>query len=199
MSARRKNFLPTDLGGGCRMEVLEALAHNSPRTVKDLSEDLDLSYMGVKSQCLLLEKSGYLESRRRRRSQGRPEVLYSLAERSHELFPSHGFPLAFSLMEHIARLHGKQAPLKLLFLHFQSKAETYLTRIDGTTPEDRAGQLATLRSAEGYYCRFEPGPPAVLMDGHDPLANLFKNFPEALAFETEALSRVIGVRLEITH
>ncbi len=178
------------------MEVLEALARSSPRTVKDLAAELGLSYMGVKSQCLVLEKSGYLESRRRRRSQGRPEVLYSLADRSHELFPSHGFPLAFSLLDHIARLHGKQTPLKLLFLHFQSATETYLSKIDGSTPKERATQLAALRTAEGYYCRFEAGPPAMLVDGHDPLALLFKKFPEAAVFETEALSRVIGVRLE---
>jgi len=178
------------------MEVLEALARNSPRTVKDLSDELGLSYMGIKSQCLVLEKSGYLESRLKRRKQGRPEVLYSLADRAHELFPSHGFPLAFSLLDDIARLHGKQVPLKLLFLHFQSKTETYLSKIDGTTPEERATQLAALRTAEGYYCRFDAGPPAMLVDGHDPLALLFRKFPEATAFETEALSRVIGVRLE---
>ncbi len=180
------------------MDVLEALARSSPRTVKDLSSELGLSYMGVKSQCLVLEKSGYLESRRKRRSQGRPEVLYSLAEHAHELFPSHGFPLAFSLLDHIARLHGKQAPLKILFLHFQTKAESYLSQIDGSTPKERAKQLAALRTAEGYYCRIEAGPPDVLVDGHDPLAPLFKKFPEAAAFETEALSRVVGVRLERT-
>lgn len=178
------------------MEVLEALARDSPRTVKNLSEELGLSYMGIKSQCLVLEKSGYLDSRRKRRSQGRPEVLYFLADRAHELFPSHGFPLTFSLLEHIARLHGKQAPLKLLFLHFQSKTETYLAQINGSSPTERAKQLAVLRSAEGYYCRLIPGPPAMLVDGHDPLAPLFKKFPEAAAFETEALSKVIGVHLE---
>ncbi len=180
------------------MAILEALAHDSPRTVKDMSGELGLSYMGVKSQCLALEKCGYLGSRRKRRSQGRPEVLYFLAERSHDLFPSHGFPLAFSLLDHIARLHGKQAPLKLLFLHFQSKTEVYLSQIKGATPVERATQLAALRAGEGYYSRFEAGPPARLVDGHDPLAPLFKKFPEAASFEVEALSKVVGVRLERT-
>lgn len=178
------------------MEILESLARSSPQTVRDLAADLGLSYMGIKSQCVLLEKSGYLETRRKRRRQGRPEILYSLAERSHGLFPSHGFPLAFSLLEHIARLHGKQAPLKLLFLHFQSQADACLSKIDGSTPEARARQLAALRAEEGYYSRFETGPPARLLDGHDPHGPLFKKFPEAAAFETEALSRVVGVRLE---
>jgi predicted ArsR family transcriptional regulator len=180
------------------MEILESLARNSPQTVKDLAVDLGLSYMGIKSQCLLLEESGYLETRRKRRRQGRPEILYSLADRSHDLFPDHGFPLVFSLLDQVSRLYGKQSLLKLVFLHFQSKAEAYLSAIDGTTPESRAMELATLRSAEGYYSRFEPGPPAVLVDGHDPLRPLFKKFPEAAAFETEALSRVVGVRMERT-
>ena len=180
------------------MEILESLARSSPQTVKDLASDLGLSYMGVKSQCLLLENSGYLETRRKRRKQGRPEILYFLADRSHELFPSHGFPFAFSLLDQVSRLYGKQALLKLVFLHFQTKAEAYLSAMDSSAPEARARELAALRSAEGYYSHFEAGPPAMLVDGHDPLAPLFKKYPEAAAFETEILSRVVGVQMERT-
>lgn len=196
MIARRRGFLPKGLGGGCRLDVLEAVARQPERTVRDLAVELGLSYMGIKSQCVALEKQGYLSSRKKRRKQGRPEVLYSLAAQARSLLPSAGFPLAFELLEQSSRLFGKQSPQKLLFLFFQEKADRYARELKAKSPLQRAGELAALRDSEGYFAMFDPGPPAAIVQGHDPLETLLLKFPEAAKFETESLSRLLGVRLE---
>jgi predicted ArsR family transcriptional regulator len=179
--------------------VIEALAFRADQTVKDLADELGFSYMGIKSQCVALEKEGYLKSRRKRRKQGRPEVLYSLDERSRQLFPDEGFALAFSILQSTERIQGKQAALKLLFLHFQAKAEAYAAAMKGDSPRARAQELAELRSGEGCFVRFEAGPPARLLQGHDPLAALFEKYPEAITYETDALARVVGASLTRSH
>jgi len=171
---------------------LESLAYASDRTVGEIAVELKLSYMGVKAQCVSLEKEGYLSTRRNSRRQGRPEVLYSLAPKAREIFPNGGQELSLSLLNHVARLHGKQTPLKLLYLHFQSMADRYAAAMTDGTPAGRATQLAALRSQDGYFTRFLPGPPTILRQGHDPLAELHSHFPEAITYETEALARALG-------
>ena len=46
-----------------------------------------MSYMGIKDHCLALEKDGYLDTWRRPKPVGRPEMLYRLTDRARELFP----------------------------------------------------------------------------------------------------------------
>lgn len=171
---------------------MEALAFSSDRTVGEVATELKLSYMGVKAQCVLLEKEGYLAKRRNSRRQGRPEVLYALAPKAREIFPNGGQELSLSLLDHVARLHGKQTPLKLLYLHFQSMADRYAAAMTDDTVAGRASQLAELRCHDGYFTRFLPGPPAILRQGHDPLAELYRHFPEAIGYETEALAKALG-------
>jgi len=45
-----------------------------------------MSYMGVKQHCVELEEEGYLDTWRRSKGIGRPEMIYRLTARSHELF-----------------------------------------------------------------------------------------------------------------
>ncbi len=197
MTRSGKSLLPKDLIQGSRREILEALVRHPELACHQLAGEVGKTYMGTKNQCDFLSRAGYLVVRRQEEPQrGRPELLYSLSERARAIFPQQGFSFAFALIEDAGRLFGPQAPRKLLFLFFQSLEKRYKATLQGTTPEERAQELALLRSTEGYGSAFFPGSPAVISEGLDPLEPLHKQFPETIEFETTAISRALGATVE---
>ncbi|MCX7868746.1 MAG: transcriptional regulator, partial [Terrimicrobiaceae bacterium] len=185
--------LPRGLGGGCRARVIELLASSPPLTVSSIARALRLSYMGVKSQCVKLEKLGYLATSQQHRARGRPELLYRLTPKGRALFPLGGVELALSLLDHAARLAGPQLPEKALFAHFQAKGEEYAAALRAKDPSARAAELAELRAAEGCFSRFESEGIPRIVEAHSPLHRLFQKYPECRKFETAAISKALGV------
>ncbi len=178
------------------MAILEALARNAESSAAQLAKEFQMSYMGARSQCLALEKSGYLSSRLQAvEGRGRPEIMYSLTPRSRNIFPQAGVPLIASLLGHAERLFGRQAPAKLLFLHFKELGDRYVRELEGLPAAERPAALAQIRSADGYVSAFDPGPPPALIEGHSPLAALQKEYPETIATETEVIGRALGGRV----
>lgn len=184
--------LPTELAGGSRLKLLELIKSEPDLTVRQLAERLDMSYTGVKAQCVILEKKGYLSARLRRRPFGRPEVLYVLKEKARPLFPEGGVDVSLSLLDQCRKLFGPQAPEKVLFLHFQSQADEIRAALGEGTLAERATALAAMRTAAGYYSQFEPSAPPRLVERHSPLAGLFKVWPQAMAMETAMLAKILG-------
>ncbi len=108
-----------------------------------------MSYMGVKQHCLDLQRDGYLDTWRNPKPIGRPEMLYRLTRKSHELFPVQSHEMLLQVLAAARQLFGPTAPAKLLFVHFREKTEAYRTRLRGETIEDRAKWFARLRDREG--------------------------------------------------
>ena len=79
--------LIAEIGRSQRLQVLNKLKRTQGLAVKELSRKLKMSYMGVKQHCIELEKEGYLDTWRRPVPRGRPEMIYQLTRRAHELFP----------------------------------------------------------------------------------------------------------------
>lgn len=185
--------LPRGLGTGCRGRLLELLASSPPLSVSELSKALRVSYMGVKAQCVKLEKLGYLATQVRRRERGRPETLYRLTPKGRELFPQGGVELALSLLAQAAKLSGPPMPGKMLFAHFQERGEFYRQALKSASLAERARELAALRAAEGCFLRVEDREALRLIEAHNPLTRLFREYPEAVRFETAAISHALGV------
>lgn len=192
---RRKAKISRALGSGCRPAIVEALAERAPRTVGDLATELKLSYMGVKSQCIALEKSGHLKSSRRRGLRGRPEVLYSLTTKARGLLPDAGSPFSLALLEQSARLFGSQSPLKLLYQYFHELGTTYEAALpEGLTPRQRVFTLLDLLHNDGYLLRFEATETHALVESHNPLARILAAYPDAIAYQTDWLGRLLATR-----
>jgi predicted ArsR family transcriptional regulator len=149
-----------------------------------------MSYMGIKAQCLALEKSGHVTSRNKHHGRGRPQLIYRLTAKGQALFQSDDNRLAISLLHQARTLFGAAAAEKLLFLHFQKLADEYLKKIPlKASPEDRLATLAALRDAGGHMARIEAG---CLVESHVPLAGLFEAFPTAVGMEEALISKVLG-------
>ena len=170
--------------------VADVLKRSSGLPVGEIATRLGMSYMGVKAQCLALEKSGYITTRNQHCGSGRPQLVYRLTAKGQRLFQTDDHRLAVSLLHEARTLFGAAAAEKLLVLHFQNQAVWYLEKIpDKASQEERLAALAALRNAAGHMARVEGG---CLVESHVPLAGLFDAFPAAITMEETMISKVLG-------
>jgi len=180
-----------ELPGRSAYAVAKELKRSDGMAVGELAERLGMSYMGVKAQCLALEKSGHAVSRSTHCGAGRPHLIYRLSGRGQELFQSGDHRLALSLLREAQALFGPAAAEKLLYLHFQRQAAAYAEKIPPSgTWEEKLAALAELREAEGAMPRIEGG---ALVESHSPLAAIFEAYPAAAAMEDAMIAKAVGL------
>ena len=78
--------LLSEIGRTQRLEILNTLKRTKGLSVNELVTRMKMSYMGIKQHCLTLERDGYLDTWRRPQKMGRPEMVYRLTRRTHDLF-----------------------------------------------------------------------------------------------------------------
>ena len=77
----------SEVGRSQRMRIIETLKKTQGLSVNELGERLKLSYMGVKQHCDELERHGYVDTWRRPKPVGRPEMVYRLTPKAQVFFP----------------------------------------------------------------------------------------------------------------
>lgn len=172
-------------------------------SVNELVAKMKMSYMGIKQHCLTLERDGYLDTWRRPQRMGRPEMVYRLTKRTHDLFPCDSNELTLELLRSIKEIHGPNAPEKLLFNVYERKTARLKERVKGATIADRAKWLAREREKEGYMAQFvtdQEGGPQIL-ECHSPIMNLLDLYPIVGRLEQDMFEAILGtsVRREETR
>lgn len=191
--------LLAEIGKTQRITILETLKRKGSLSVGDLSKILKMSYMGVKQHCIQLHKSDYLDTWRKPSTAGRPQMLYRLTQKAHELYerPDNHFSLA--LLEASKKLFGAHAAEKLLFQVFQTLSSRYADRIRGESPEARARAFAKLRDEEGYVSEFVSQDGEIsIVEHHHPYLELLEHYPSWERMETEMVQKLIGARIRRT-
>jgi predicted ArsR family transcriptional regulator len=188
-------FLKTlrDLARPQIVAIIDILKRSEGLAVGEIAEKLKMSYMGVKQYCIELEKRGYLDTWRRAKETGRPELTYRLTEKAQMLFPQHSNELSLELIEAVRQLHGPTAVEKILYQYFVKKADAYAKRLKGQSLAERASSLAKLRDAEGHCAQVEcdPGHGLRLTEYHSPLAELARLYPSVGRMEESMISRLL--------
>lgn len=194
------NRLLSEIGRTQRLAIVYELKRSNGLPVKELARRLGMSYMGVKQHCLDLHRDGYLDTWRNPKPVGRPELLYRLTQKAHELFPAQSPELLLAVLRAARQLYGPTAPGKLLFVHFRERADAYRAKLRGDSSGERAKWFARVREREGCMSTFEPGPPVRIVERHSPMRELFEAFPELEGMERELFERVLGskVRRSVT-
>src|SRR6201987_4287301 len=113
--------LLSEIGRTQRLEILNSLKRTRGMSVNELVEKMGMSYMGIKQHCLTLQRDGYLDTWRRPQKMGRPEMVYRLTRRSHDLFPSDSNVFTLEVLKSVGDIYGPNAPEKLLYSIFEKK------------------------------------------------------------------------------
>ena len=193
-----------EIGRTQRLEILNSLKRSKGLSVNELVRKMKMSYMGIKQHCLTLQRDGYLDTWRRPQKMGRPEMVYRLTRRTHDLFQSDSNQFTLELLKSIQESYGPNAPEKLLYNVFERKTSALKSKVKGDTVEERAKWLARLRDSEGYMSQFineERQGETQILECHTPILNLLDRYPIIGRLEQDLFEGVLGtgVRREETR
>jgi predicted ArsR family transcriptional regulator len=190
--------LLAEIGRTQRLEILNSLKRSKGMSVNQLVGQLNMSYMGIKQHCSTLQRDGYLDTWRRPQKMGRPEMVYRLTPRTHDLFPADSNKFTLELLKSIREIHGPNAPEKLLYNVYERKTAALKAKVKGDTVADRAKWLAKVRDNEGFMSQFltdaKEGGPQIL-ECHSPAMNLVESYPIVGRLEQDMFEAVLGTRV----
>ena len=195
--------LLAEIGRTQRLEILNSLKRTKGMSVNELVGKMGMSYMGIKQHCLTLERDGYLDTWRRPQKMGRPEMVYRLTRRSHDLFPIDSNQFTLELLKSVHDIYGANGPEKLLYNVFEKRTAELKSKVKGENVVERAKWLAKVRDSEGYMAQFLPsekdGPQ--ILECHSPIFNLVEKYPIIGRLEQDMFEAVLGtsVRREETR
>jgi predicted ArsR family transcriptional regulator len=196
--------LLAEIGRTQRLEILNTLKRTKGLSVNELVARMKMSYMGIKQHCLTLERDGYLDTWRRPQKMGRPEMVYRLTRRTHDLFPCDSNDFTLELLKSVKEIYGANGPEKMLFNVFERKSAGLKSKAKGETVVDRAKWLASHREKEGFMSQYvaderEGGPQ--ILECHSPILNLLDQYPIIGRLEKDMFEAVLGteVRREETR
>ncbi len=186
-----------EIGRTQRLEILNSLKRSKGMSVNELVRKMKMSYMGIKQHCLTLQRDGYLDTWRRPQKMGRPEMVYRLTRRTHDLFQSDSNAFTLELLKSAGEAFGPNAPEKLLYNVFEQRTAALKSKMKGDDVTDRARWMARWRDAEGYMSQFsleEEGGPQIL-ECHSPIMNLLDAFPIVGRLEQDMFEAVLGTKV----
>jgi predicted ArsR family transcriptional regulator len=186
--------LISEIGRTQRLEILNSLKRTRGMSVNELVGKMKMSYMGIKQHCLTLHRDGYLDTWRRPQRMGRPEMVYRLTRRTHDLFQADSNQFTFDLLKSAQEIYGTNAPEKLLYNVFEKKTAALKTKAKGNTVAERAKWLARFRDGEGYMTQLitgDEGGPKIL-ECHSPIMNLLERYPIIARLEQDMFEAVLG-------
>jgi predicted ArsR family transcriptional regulator len=190
--------LISEIGRTQRLEIINSLKRTKGMSVNELVDRMKMSYMGIKQHCITLHRDGYLDTWRRPQKMGRPEMVYRLTRRSHDLFQADSNQFTLELLKAAQEIYGPNAPEKLLYSIFKKKTATLKAKAKGDTVAERAKWLAHARDGEGYMAQFindsKNGGPQIL-ECHSPIMNLLDEYPIIGRFEQDMFDSVLGTRV----
>ena len=190
-----------EIGRSQRLDILTALKRDGGKSVKELAAQFGMSYMGIKQHCLSLEKEGYLDTWRRPKPVGRPEMLYRLTKRADSLFPEVRNPLTIEILDVVQQTYGLSAPTKILFGIYNHRAEVYRRQLPTGSLPERALEFSHLRAADGYMSQYglaetasggqRPVSRPCIVERHSPIEDVLRKYPIIARLEKELFERVL--------
>jgi predicted ArsR family transcriptional regulator len=177
--------------------IFDAIKRSGGLSVAEIARELKMSYMGIKQHCLDLEKKGYLDTWRRPKEVGRPELAYRLTSKAQALYPQWTNELSIELLESVRQLYGATAAEKILFTYLTRKGEAYAKKIKGPSVIEKATALARLRDAEGYCAQvdYDPQLGFRLTEFHNPLREVMELYPSVARMEETMMTRLLQAKV----
>jgi predicted ArsR family transcriptional regulator len=186
----------SELGRSQRLRIIHMLKKTQGLAIGELASRLDLSYMGVKQHCEELERQGFLDTRRRPKPIGRPEIVYRLTAKASSFFPAAANPATIKILQAARQLYGPNAPEKLLVALFRETTKWYAERLKEGDLKTRAGRLAKIRDEEGCLSEFVDGPQLLILEYHSSIMDLIEAFPLVRRLEKEMFERLLQTHVE---
>ena len=186
----------SELGRSQRLRIIHMLKKTQGLAIGELASRLDLSYMGVKQHCEELERQGFLDTRRRPKPIGRPEIVYRLTPKASSFFPAAANPATIKILQAARQLYGPNTPEKLLVALFREKTKGYAEQLKEGDLKTLATRLAKIRDEEGCLSEFVDGPQRLILEYHSSIMDLIEAFPLVRRLEKEMFEKLLQIHVE---
>ncbi len=189
------NSLLSNLIKDSRYNILFELKINPGLSIGELTKKINLSYMGVKQHCAALEKEGFLETRKRQKSVGRPEIVYCLTEKADVFFPKDCSSFTEQLLRAIESIYGSLAVDRLIYWIYRTEGENLSQALSALSLVEKAKELLSFREERGYMGKLviEENGELKIIEYHHPLLALLDKYPVIKKFERRMFEKVLGV------
>jgi len=177
-----------------RKKILLALKRNGNMSVEDLSQDVNITPMGVRQHLLILEKSGAVEYITRKHGVGRPGFLYRLTETADDLFPKSYQSFVMDMLSDIEINDGTMRIDEIFRRRKQRAALEMKKQLSGVhNLSARLHSYTDLLCREGYIAELEENRKYFrLKQFNCPISRVALRFKEACAYELQLHKEVIG-------
>jgi predicted ArsR family transcriptional regulator len=178
---------------GTRQKVLARLLERGPSTVTDLSADLGVVPVTMRTHLQALQEQGLVCAQDERGHVGRPRRRYQLTAKARALLPNRTGALAASLLAGLQALTGSRGVDQLLDVAASRLAARHAPDLAGKSLPDRVTAAEALLNEEsGLASVEETGDRFLIRDYNCPYAELAIERPEICRYHTQVVTRLLG-------
>lgn len=169
------------------------------QTVKDLSDEMDITVEGARFHLMKLEKEGLVKSESVAEGRGRPKQIWSLTGKGHDRFPDAHADLTANLIDMMRDTLGEKAVDSVIETHEKRTLARYTGQMkESDNLEDRVSKLAEIRSREGYMAEYQKdGEGYLLVENHCPICTAAKACQGFCRSELNVFRKVLGDKASV--
>ena len=205
MSNIEKNTLDSGLlrtFSDSKREILKILKRNGELSLKEISEKLNMTKMGVLKHINELEENGFIERIiEEARSRGRPSHHFKLSSESVDIFPRAYSNLTCFALEYIEENMGIEGVESALRKRGEQVSSEYEQKLKGKNLAEKVEILTNLRDKEGYMAtmsKTEKGD-LELLEYNCPIFDVAQKYWSACVVEKELFENLLETDIETTH
>lgn len=190
-----------------RQVVLDLIVEKGPISVGSLAKILNLTTAAVRRHISALRAEEMIEiykpSGVTKRGRGRPANSYVASSKGHASLVNHYSNLAAKALAYMEQLAGSDAIDSFVSAHSKEIEQRYAKILTdaGNAPRQRANALAQALNRDGYAATVREvagtgGYAIQLCQGHCPVADIARDYPQFCDAETKAFSKLLDVHVQ---
>jgi predicted ArsR family transcriptional regulator len=186
-----------------KQEIMLYLKKFGRTNLKTLSENLNMSKMGVLKHIGALEELGYIDRETEKAEKGRPKVFFKLSDTTREsIFPNNYSSITNYFLTFIEENFGREAVYKALQernMEVNKKYQIELTK--NQSLEEKVGMLRLLRDKEGYMADLHilSNNSFELLEYNCPIFKIAEQYSYSCTLEREMFEELLETKVETTH
>lgn len=188
---------------GAAARVARRLLEGGPASASQLATELALTPAAVRRHLDVLESAAFVSAHEEApfgpkasgpRGRGRPAKVFALTAAGRDAFDQVYDDVALGALRFMAAQPQQNLVAEYARQRFASSERRYAASMRGTTPAERARELADLLSEDGFAARVQAAPndAVQLCQHHCPMQHVAEEFPEFCEAEQAAFSRLLG-------
>lgn len=163
-------------------------------TLDDLSREIGLSGVTIRSHLSVLERDDLIVSEEVRGKVGRPHFVYTLAVGAEDAFPTAYHLVADRFLEGFRSIATDEQMNQVVELVAERWAGEKAGRLAGKSLEERIAEVVRIRTEEGAIAEWERTEDGYLLRQHHcPASRIAQGNPEVCQAELKYLGRLLGV------